>query len=510
MAGGDRPQIEVTHKGLLTVAVMAAMVMQVLDTTIANVALPHMQASLGATQDSVSWVLTSYIVASAIAIPLTGWLSDRIGTRPLFLLSVVIFVIASALCGLATSLPAMVAFRLLQGIGGAFLGPLAQSIMLDINRPSEHGKAMSIYGMGIMVGPITGPILGGWLTENFDWRWVFFVNLPVGLACLTGLWLLLPRVTTTRRSFDLVGWALIAITLGAFQLMLDRGQHVDWFNATEIWIEAGLAASALWMFCVHIATVRAPLFPLPMLRDRNLLVGSLFMFVLGMVPMAAMALLPPMLQSLFNYPVLDTGELLATRGIGVMVTMALAGRLIGIVDARVLVGVGLLIMASSLWMMTGWSLEMDWQPVVLSGIVQGVGLGFIFVPLNVLAFGTLPPQYRTDGASLFNLARNTGSSVGIAVVTVMLARNIQISHADLAAHVTPYNLALDPTLLRVAGSIGQGAMAAVDGMVSQQAAMIAYLDDFRLMMFATLAALPLLLLIRRARRGGDAVHVAME
>lgn len=500
MSGEDKAQVEVSYKGLLTVVVMAAMVMQVLDTTIANVALPHMQASLSATQDSISWVLTSYILASAIAIPLTGWLSDRIGIRTLFLWSVTIFVVASALCGVAVNLPEMVLFRLLQGLGGAFLGPLAQTIMLDINKPSQHPKAMSVYGMGIMVGPIAGPILGGWLTENFGWRWVFFVNLPIGIGCLVGLWFLLPRVHTKRRDFDLIGWALIALGLGALQLMLDRGQHVDWFSSTEIWLEAGVAVSALWMFVVHIATSKKPLFPLPMLRDRNLMVGAFFMFVMGLVVYAAMALLPPMLQTLFDYPVLDTGVLLAARGVGVLITMAIAGRIMGLTDTRLIVGSGFLITAASLWMMTGWSLNMDWRPVVLSGFIQGLGLGLIFVPLNVLSFATLPPQYRTDGASLFNLARNIGSSIGITVVTALLARNIQVSHADLAAKITPYNLAIDPGLTSAIGAPGDTIMAGLDAMVNRQAAMIAYLNDFKFMMIATVITLPLLLLIRKPQR----------
>jgi DHA2 family multidrug resistance protein len=497
MAGEDRPQIEVDHRGLLTMAVMLAMLMQVLDTTIANVALPHMQASLGATQESVSWVLTSYIVASAIAIPITGWLSDRIGLRALFLASVTVFILASALCGMASNLPQMVVFRILQGIGGAFLGPLAQTIMLDINKPSDHPKAMSIYGMGIMIGPIVGPILGGWLTENFDWRWVFYVNIPLGIGCLAGLWLLLPRLPIHRRAFDLTGWGLLAVALASLQLMLDRGQHVDWFGSTEIWIEAGVSAAAFWMFVVHLLTSEKPLFPTAMLRDRNLMTGALFMFVMGIVMMAAMALLPPMLQSLFAYPVLDTGILLSARGVGVLITMAIAGRITGMVDPRLLIGSGFMIPAGSLWLMTGWSLDMDWRPVVLSGFIQGLGLGLVFVPLNVVSFATLPPAYRTDAASLFNLARNLGASIGIAMVIALLARNVQVSHADLSSTITAYSLSIDPSITGSMGAAGEAGMTMLDGIVNQQAAMIAYLDDFKIMMILTLVALPLLLLLKR-------------
>ncbi|MES2271747.1 MAG: DHA2 family efflux MFS transporter permease subunit [Pseudomonadota bacterium] len=509
----DAPNVVVRNKALLTISVMAAMLMQVLDTTIANVALPHMQAALGATQDSITWVLTSYILASAVAIPLTGWLADRYGARNLFIASVVLFVTASIFCGIATSLPQMVAFRLLQGIGGAFLAPLAQTIMLDINKPSDHAKAMSIYGMGIMIGPILGPILGGWLTENYNWRWVFFVNIPIGAACLTGLWFLLPRKPNTPRSFDMVGWGMLALGLAALQLMLDRGPHEDWFTSNEIWIEAGIAITGLWMFSVHMATARKPLFPPAMMQDRNLVSGTLLMFVMGVVMMAAMALLPPMLQNLFGYSVLDTGVLLSARGAGVLVTTALAGRITGKVDPRLLLGTGFAIMAGSLGLMTEWSLNMDWRPIVMSGFIQGLGLGLIFVPLNVLSFATLPGEYRTDAASLLNLSRNLGASVGIAIVTALLARNIQVSHADIVGTVTPYNLPADPSMVGVLGSGGDTIMSGLDAMVNKQAAMIAYLDDFYFMMFATLAALPLLLLLRKPKRKADEddlPHMAME
>jgi DHA2 family multidrug resistance protein len=512
MATADKPLVEVRHKTLLTLSVMAAMLMQVLDGTIANVALPHMQASLSATQDSINWVLTSYIIAAAIALPLTGWLSERIGARQLFLLSCATFIIASALCGISSTLPEMVAFRLIQGVAGSFIGPLAQTIMLDINRPSEHAKAMSIYGMGVMIGPILGPMLGGWLTENFDWRWVFFVNLPVGIICLVGLWLLLPKPPISRRPFDMMGWAMIAIGLSGLQLMLDRGQHVDWFNSTEIWVEAGIAASAFWMFMVHMATSKNPLFPPAMLRDRNLMTGVFFMAILGLVTMSAMALLPTMMQTLYGYPVVDTGVILASRGAGVFIAMALTGRLSHVLDARVTVSGGFCIMAASLWLMTGWSLEIDWHPIVISGFVQGIGLGLIFVPLNVLSFSTLPPAYRTDGASLFGLSRSLGASVGIAVASALLTRNVQVSHADIAANLTQSKLLLNPALARGFGTLGGTGMSMLDAEVNRQALMIAYLDDFKFMLIATLCTLPLLVFIRKPpkRTGGEDILPMLE
>lgn len=509
----DHAQLIVKRKGLLTVAIMAAMVMQVLDMTIVNVSLPHMQATLSASQETISWVLTSYILAAAIAIPITGWLADKIGSRKLFLSSVALFVVASMLCGIAQNLVEMVLFRTLQGIAGAFLGPLAQSLMLDINKPSEQPRAMSVYGMGIMIGPIMGPILGGWLTEYFDWRWCFYVNVPVGAACLTGLALLLPEKPLVRRDFDLFGFALLAAGLAALQLMLDRGQNRDWFSSTEIWIEAGVAICGFWMFGVHIFTSRKkPLIAPEMLGDRNFVMAALFMFIIGIIMFAALALLPSLLQGIYRYPVMDTGVLLASRGIGVLVTMSLAGRLMSILDARYQVAMGFAISAYSLWYMTGWALVQGWGPIVFSGVVQGFGLGFVFVPLQVLAFGTLPPSYRTEGAAILNLTRSIGSSIGIAVITGLLARNIQESHADLVANVNMNNLPAALSLLRYLGNYDAAIMADINGMVNQQAAMIAYLDDFYVMAIACTVAVPLALLLHKPKRrpAGEPMAVVID
>lgn len=505
-ATDDRPQLHTRNKGVLTVAIMAALVMQVLDMTITNVALPHMQASLNATQETISWVLTSYIVASAVAIPITGWLADQVGARRLFITSVAMFVLASMLCGVAQNLSQMVLFRTLQGIGGAFLGPLAQSLMLDINKPSEQARAMSVYGMGVMIGPILGPIAGGWLTEQFDWRWCFFVNVPVGIACLIGLWFLLPEKPARKRDFDLFGFSLLAIGLSALQLMLDRGHNQDWFTSPEIWIETAVALSALWMFGVHLFTARKPLFELEMLSDRNFMTTALFMMILGMVMLAGLAVLPPMLEHLYGYPVTDTGILLAARGVGVLATMGLAQKLMRIIDPRLQVALGFAISAASLWSMTSWSLEQDWWPIVTSGMIQGLGIGLVFVPLQVLGFGTLPPRFRTEGAAVLNLTRNIGSSIGIAVVVAQISRNTQISHADLAQHVTADRLPMDPAQLSRFGTYGDAVMQALDGMVAQQAAMIAYLDNFAMMSLACSVAVPLAFLLRKPqpRRGGPA------
>ncbi len=489
---------------LLILGVMTASLLQVLDVTIANVAIPHMQSSLGASPDTVSWVLTSYIIASAVAMPITGWLADRIGSRRLFLISVALFVLASMLCGLAQNLEEMVIFRALQGIGGAFIAPLSQSSLLDTTRPSRQPQMIALWGMGIMIGPILGPVLGGWLTETMGWRWVFFVNVPLGALCLAILFAELPSRPITRRRFDLFGFAMIALALAALQLLLDRGSVVDWFASPESWLYACTALSCAWIAVIHLATAQNPLFDRRLFADINFAIALVFMIVSGVVMFATMALLPPMLQQLFGYDVIDTGLVLMPRGVGVLVSMQVAGLLMRKgVDARWLVAAGFLISAWSLDAMAGWSLEVDRWHFIATGLAQGVGIGLVFIPLNAIAFATLPPQLRTDGSSLLNLMRSVGSSVGISVVMTLLARGIQRSHEELGANITPeLSTAVDLSTLDRFQQYGQVALSAVDMEVTRQAAMIAYLNDFTMMKWLSLAAIPLVLLMRKSPRFG--------
>ena len=497
---------------IVTIGVMMAVLLQVLDTTIANVALPHMQASLSATQESINWVLTSYIVASAIALPISGWMADRVGRKRLLLISVVGFTISSVLCAMATSLTEMVLFRALQGVSGAFIVPLAQATLFDINPREKHGQAMALFGGGVMIGPILGPVLGGWLTDNYNWRWVFLVNLPVGIVCALIMLRFMPKTATHRRPFDALGFALLALALGALQMFLDRGEQKDWFESAEIMIELGLAIAAAWMFVVHIATSKHPLFERSMFADRNFSTGMLFMAVTGVLLLAGLALLPPLLQNMYGYSVLQSGFLTAPRGVGTLISMLLAGRLVGKVDSRLLVGIGVVLMGTSLWMMTGFAIDQPSRPVIVSGVVQGLGLGLIFVPLQSLAFETLRPQMRTTAASLLNLARNIGGSVGISVVSTQLVRMTQVAHADLATQVTQQTIpTADPTLLQTIAPQGVVALAAINAEVTRQALFIAYLDDFKLMMIVTFAVLPLLLIMRRGRQvGRGPPQVAMD
>jgi MFS transporter, DHA2 family, multidrug resistance protein len=504
------PHSEVPHRGLITISIMLATVMQVLDTTIANVALPSMTGDLGASADTINWVLTSYIVAAAIMTPLTGWLADHFGRKQLFLMSVVGFTVSSMLCGIAWSLETMVLFRLLQGVFGAAIVPLSQTFLLDINPKERHGQAMALWGAGIMVGPIIGPTLGGWLTDSFNWRWVFFINLPVGVIAFLGCAAYLPAVAKRLRGFDFFGFAMLSLGVGALQLMLDRGAEVDWFSSAEIWIELGLSIIGFWVFIIHLATGKDTFIDAKIFTDRNFATGLVFIFIVGVILLASMALLPPMLSNIFGYPTVTTGVVMAPRGVGTMISMILVGRLVRLVDPRLLVVTGLLLVAQSLHTMSGFTPQMDDWLIIESGVIQGLGLGLVFVPLSTVAFATLDPRFRTDATALFSLVRNIGSSIGISVVSVLLTRNVSINHSELIGNITPYN----PNLLKLSPGAAAGdpaALAQIDGLVNQQAAMISYIDDFKLMMIVTLCAIPLALMLRRpkmAAAGGAAAPAA--
>ncbi len=506
----DVPTLPSRHTGLLMAAVMTMSVCQFIDMTVANVVLPHMQTSLNASMDTISWTLTSYIIAGVMIIPMTGWLSDRLGSRNLFVWACALFLAGSALCGAATSLTQMVLFRALQGIGAAFIGSMAQTIMFDINPPSKQARAMSIWGMVVIIGPITGPFLGGYLTETLNWRWVFYVNLPIGIPALAVLAWLLPSRPKVDRKLDVFGAVLLAVGLCALQLMLDRGQHKDWFESTEIVIETIIILSAFWMFFIHNRSVKNRLFSKELMSNSNFLVGVAFMILMGISNVALSAMMPGLLQNLYGYDVMQTGLLMAPRGCGVMVTMMLVNFLIKKIDGRIIVSVGYAVAAYSLWMMSSWSLEMSRDEIIISGFVQGIGLGLVFMPMNMIAFSGLAPSYRTEGTTLLTLARNLGSSFGISVIVTMLARNMQISHADIAEHVTANSL---PTIdlggaAERLGSLGGGLMAMINGEVTRQALMVAYLDNFYMMFWLILCFVPLTMLVKKpqAMGGPMAVH----
>ncbi len=497
------PHQAVPHHGLITLSLMLATTMQSLDTTIANVALPRIQGSLAATQEQMSWVLTSYILAAAIMTPLTGWLAGRFGRKKLFLFSIAGFTISSVLCGLAQSLPQIVAFRMLQGLSGAALVPLSQAILLDINPPERHARAMSTWVMGVTIGPILGPALGAWLTDNFSWRWVFYINVPIGIISFIGISSFLAETRLKRSAFDFLGFATLAIGIAALQLMLDRGQLKDWFSSTEIWIYAITSMIAFYLFVVHSATAREPFINLSMFKDRNFTAGSIFIVVVGILLFASLALLPPLLQDLLDYPVMTAGLLTAPRGIGTLLAMLVIGRLLRMFDARWVIAAGFAITAISLWQMCGFYLQMDDSLVGWSSLVQGVGMGLAYVPLATVTFATIAPHFRNEATAVFNLLRNVGSSVGIAAVQAIFIRNTQIMHSRLAEHVTPYGAAVPP------GASGEQ-LAMMNAQVTQQATMIAYNNDFKLMLVLSLVAIPLVFVFRKARPVAGSVQVAAE
>lgn len=491
-------------RGLIVVSVMLATIMHALDMTIANVALPSMQGTMSATQDQISWVLTSYIVAAAIMTPPTGILAARFGRKRVFVGAVIGFTVTSMLCGAAASLEQMVVFRLLQGAFGAGLVPLSQAVLLDLYPLEKRGSAMAMWGVGVMVGPILGPTLGGMLTEYYSWRWVFYINLPFGILALAGITAFLPESEPDRgRRFDVFGFALLSLAIGSLQMMLDRGELLDWFSSTEIVVEGVLAGLFLYMFLVHMFTAERPFLEPGLFADRNFAVGLLMIFMIGVVLLATLALLPPFLQNLMGLPVLTTGYILAPRGIGTMLAMMAVGRLIGRIDSRLLILLGISLTALSLHRMAGFTVDVPLSTIAWTGILQGLGLGFVFVPLSTLTFATLAPRYRNEGTAMFSLMRNIGASIGISAVITLLAHNTQVNRADMAANATPFRAAMQQPLLPPAWDWGtEAGVLAFSREVTRQASTIAYLNDFTFMMWVTLAVAPLLLLLRKpgARR----------
>jgi DHA2 family multidrug resistance protein len=498
------------NRAAITACVSLATLMQALDTTIANVALPHIQGSVSATQDQIAWVLTSYIAAAAIMTPPTGFLAGRFGTKRLFLIAVAGFTIASMLCGIAQSIVEIVLFRTLQGIFGAPLVPLSQAVLLGVYPKERQGFAMALFGLGVMAGPILGPVLGGWLTENYSWRYVFYINLPIGVLAFFGLSLFLSESRqNAHEKLDWIGFGALSIAIGALQIMLDRGEQNDWFGSGETWIEAIVAASAFYIFLVHTFTTDQPFVRPALFRDRNFVAGTLFIAIVGLTYYASLALQPPYLQDLMNYPVVTAGIVMGPRGIGTMASMLIVGKLTGRTDLRLLLGIGLGLTAWGFYAMTGWTPAVSQAEIIWVGLVQGFGLGFLFVPLSAATLSTLPSDQRTEGAGLYNLSRNIGSSVGISVVNALLTTNTQVNHAEIAAHVSAVNRAFDnPSIAQFWNPLTAAGRAALDAMIMQQAQIIAYIDDFKLLMIATLAVVPLLVVFQKSAQRDN--HAAVE
>jgi DHA2 family multidrug resistance protein len=503
MAGAAAPgRGDAKNRGVITMSIMAATLMNSLDTTIANVALPHIQGSVSASQDQITWVLTSYIVAAAIMTPLTGWLAGRLGRKMVFLVSIGGFTVASALCGISNSLVEIVLFRLLQGVFGAALIPLSQAVLLDINPPEKHGQAMAVWGAGAILGPILGPALGGYLTDNLSWRWVFYINLPIGMLAFTGVLLFIrEHRQSEQRPFDFFGFATLAVAIGAFQMFLDRGQTQDWFSSPEVQIEFALSLLSLFLFLVQMATAKRPFVDISIFKDGNFVTASIFGFLLGILLFSSLALLPPFMENLLGYSVVTTGLVSMPRGLGSFAAMFVVGQLMGRVDVRLILLVGLILSGIAVWQMTHFTILMSSTPIIVSGVLQGLGTGLLFVPLSTLAFASMAPEKRTEAAGLYTLIRNIGSSSGISIMTALLSRNTNVAHSQLVEHIRPDNPLIHTTSLGAMVNFASAkSLALIDGMVNQQAAMIAYIDDFKLMLWITILAIPMLLLMRPPKR----------
>ena len=488
------------NRTAVTLCVMAGVFMQALDTTIANVALPYMQGSVSASQDEIAWVLTSYIVAAAIMTAPAGFLAGRFGARNVYLISIAGFTLASMLCGASQTLDQIVVCRVLQGMFGAALAPLAQAMLYNITPPEGRGNNMAYFSIVVMVGPVAGPVLGGWLTEYLNWRYVFYVNLPVGLATLIVGLICLPKPESfSAMKFDWLGFAALGIAVGAFQLMLDRGEEKDWFSSTEIIIETVVAALAFYIFMVQTFTARQPFLKRELFKVANYSIGVAFIGLVALTYFASMALQPPFLQGLMNYSVLTSGLTMGPRGLGTMVSMLTVGRLMNKVDTRLLIAFGLCLGAWSFYDMMLWTPSVSQSSIIITGIVQGVGMGFIFVPINVVTLGNLMPQQRPEGASVFNLSRNLGSSIGISIMNSLLLHNQQVVQSGLASAITPFNRNIGGTVVaHYWDPATKAGAAALNAVMQQQVSIIAYADDYKVLMLAMLVSMPFLMLFKRS------------
>jgi DHA2 family multidrug resistance protein len=502
---------------LIALAVMLAPFMEVLDTSVANVALPHIGGNLSATPEEATWVLTSYLVSNAVILPMTGWLANYFGRRRLFLLCVTIFTLASVLCGMAASLGLLILARVVQGLGGGAMVPIAQAIMLESFPVAKRGAAMAVFSLGIIVAPILGPTLGGWITDNYSWRWIFYINLPVGILAFVMAARVIEDPPYIRRnkhaSVDFPGFALLALWLGTLQIVLDRGQEKDWFGSD--WICWLMAISALAFILMVVWELRAahPVVELRVLWNRNFVTGVLLITVVGVVLYGTTAAIPIYLQTLMGYTALDSGLTLSPRGLAAFASTIVVGRLIGRIRSRHLLLFGFVLMSVSSFMLARLNLSVDMATIIWPSVVNGIGISCIFVPLTTSAFAYLRQDQMGNATGIYNLMRNLGGSFGIAVVTTLLARRAQVHQAMMVAHLTPYDpaynhwlAAAQQALTPVSGSCAaqQQALGLVYHSMLEQASVWAFVENFRWFGVLSLACLPLILLFKRARRGPGA------
>jgi MFS transporter, DHA2 family, multidrug resistance protein len=509
---------------LIAAAVMLATILEVLDTSVANVALPNIAGNLSASTDEATWVLTSYLVANAIVLPMTGWLSSFFGRKRFLIGCIAIFTLASAACGMASSLGLLILARVLQGAAGGALQPLSQAVLMESFPPAKRGSAMAIFGLGVVVAPIVGPVLGGWITDNYSWRWIFYINVPLGVLAVLMSQAFLEdppylREAHERRGgrVDFLGFAVMAIWLATLQIVLDRGQQDDWFSAAWIRWAAGISLATMILFILRELTTEHPLVNLQVLANRNFAVGTLLITIVGIVLYSTTALLPMFLQSLMNYPALQSGMAISPRGVGAIVTLLIVGRLVGVIDSRILIATGFSLLAYSCWVFGRITLDMSTADVMWPNILSGMGMACIFVPLTTSSMGSLPREEMGNAAGLFNLARNIGGGIGISLTTTLVARGTQAHQAMAVAHLSPYKPAFQQYLQKTTAALAattdpvgaaQQAHALVYGTLLQQANLCAYVDTFRLMTLMCLACVPVVLLLRRtqAPKGPVAAH----
>ena len=505
---------------LIAVSVMFATFMEVLDTTVVNVSLPHIAGNLSASIEEATWVLTSYLVANAIILPMTGWLASMFGRKRLLMLSVIGFTAASFLCGLAPTLGTLILFRILQGATGGALQPLSQAVLLEAFAPQDRGKAMGFWALGIVVAPILGPVLGGWLTDNYSWRWVFYINIPVGIASIVMTKLYIfdpPYLRSENRTVDYWGIGMLTVGIGALQIVLDKGQQEDWFESRLITTLAVLSAVTLVALVWHELTTDDPIVDLRVLKARSYAVGVFLMTVVGFVLYGSMVLLPVMLQTVLGYPPLQAGIAMAPRGIGSFFMMPLTGMMTGKFDPRKLLTSGLVVGGVTLLWLSRLNLQAGYWDVFWPQLLQGVGMSLLFVPLTTIAMDPIPREKMGYATSLFNLMRNIGGSIGIAATGTMLARHNQSTTAMLVANVTPYDPASQSMLYQLraafmaagadAVTAGNRAYAALFGLVQRQATMVSFVGIFQLMGIVFFALIPLVLLMKRPKaRGPAAAH----
>ncbi|MFL6230716.1 MAG: DHA2 family efflux MFS transporter permease subunit [Pyrinomonadaceae bacterium] len=498
---------------LIAASVMLATFMEVLDTSVANVALPHIAGNLSATPEEATWVLTSYLVSNAIILPATNWLSRYFGRKRFLVVCIIIFTLSSILCGAAASLGMIIVARIIQGAGGGALQPIAQAVLMESFPPEKRGSAMAVFGMGVVVAPIVGPTLGGWITDNYSWRWIFYINVPIGIIAvlMANAFIEDPPYIKNQKPgrIDYIGFGLMAVGLSALQLVLDKGQEEDWFSSNFILWTAVFAVATLVAFVVWELRSKEPIVNLRVLGNRNFAVGTLLMTMVGVVLYGTIALLPLFLQTLLGYPAVQSGLAVSPRGIGSILSMVLIGRLVGKIDGRWLIIFGFSVLAYSTYMFSDINLQISMGSIVVPSIISGAAMGFVFVPLTTMAMGTLPNEQMGNAAGVFNLMRNTGGGVGIAAVATLLSRGVQTHMVDLGAHINPYNPIVQQRMQQIQGAMtarsgssvtgAQQATGAVYGMLVRQATVLSYISVFRLLAFICCLCIPATLLFKRVR-----------